>query len=44
MTAWKHRGGGHWDLRPIVCAIVAIYAATDICGIQGFAPTLGLSA
>jgi hypothetical protein len=43
MFAWNHRLCG-WDLWLIVYAIVALSAATDICGFQRFAPTLGLPA
>ena len=31
-----------WDLALIVYAIVGLSAATDICGFQRFAPTLGV--
>jgi hypothetical protein len=41
MYAWKHRFCG-LDLWLVVYAIVALSAATDICGFQRFAPTLGL--
>jgi hypothetical protein len=33
-----------WHLALIIYAIVALSAATDICGFQRFAPTLGLPA
>ena len=33
-----------WHLALIVYAIVALSAATDTCGFQRFAPTLGLPA
>jgi len=41
--AWERRFCG-WDLWLVVYAIVALSAATDICGFQRFAPTLGLPA
>ena len=42
MAASKHHPAHDWDLWLVVYAIVALSAATDICGFQRFAPTLGL--
>jgi hypothetical protein len=42
MGAWKDRGASIWDLWLVVYAIVALSAATDVCGFMRFAPAFGL--
>jgi hypothetical protein len=42
MAASKYHPAHDWDLWLVVYAIVALSAATDICGFRRFAPTLGL--
>ena len=44
MSARSQLNERTWHLALIVYAIVALSAATDICGFQRFAPTLGLPA